>query len=146
MDSCSICTDQVRNWGSKCHFSTFYFILFCVHLHFQRWKCYFYCTFWYLFESNVLYGCILHVYWIYQQAGERAFKAHEIKTILLIFLFGVARCLVPIFLFYFFPSPSVLSVGRELHGFSCGVKQDKGLKQSKGFIVRVLSECLPLAK
>lgn len=59
LDSCSICTDQVRNWGSKCHFSTFYFILFfCVHLHFQWWKCYFYCTFWYLFESNVLYGCI----------------------------------------------------------------------------------------
>lgn len=35
LDSCSICTDQVRNWGSNCHFSTFYFILFCVHLHFQ---------------------------------------------------------------------------------------------------------------
>jgi len=29
------------------------------------------------FESNVLYGCILHVYWIYQQARSRAFEAQE---------------------------------------------------------------------
>jgi hypothetical protein len=83
LDSCSICTDQVRNWGSKCHFSTFlFFILYgFVHLHFQRWKCYFYCTFWYLFESNVLCGCILHVYWICQQTGAELSEAFEIKQL-----------------------------------------------------------------
>lgn len=39
------------------------------------------------------------------KAGARAFKAHENKTILLIFLFGVARCLVSLFFTYFFPLP-----------------------------------------
>lgn len=38
------------------------------------------------------------------KAGARAFKAHENKTILLIFLFGVARCLVSFL--YLFVSPS----------------------------------------
>lgn len=75
LDSCSICTDQVRNWGSKCHFSTFYFILFCVHLHFQWWKCYFYCTFWYLLNLMYCMVVFLHVYWIYRWA--RAFEAHK---------------------------------------------------------------------
>lgn len=85
LDSCSICTDQVRNWGSNCHFSTFYFILFCVHLHFQRWKCYFYCTFWYLFESNVLYGCIFTCLLDLQMS--KSFQSSQIKQNLLSFLF-----------------------------------------------------------
>lgn len=88
-------------WGTgeaNVTFPLFILYCFCVHLHFQKWKCYFYCTFWYLFESNVLYGCILHVYWIYQRAGARAFEAHELKQLCFFsyFLFsvGVYRSLV----------------------------------------------------
>lgn len=77
LDSCSICTDQVRNWGSKCHFSTFYFILFCVIYISSDGSV----IFTVLFGTflNLMYCMVvfLHVYWIYRQAGERAFKARK---------------------------------------------------------------------
>lgn len=64
LDSCSICTDQVRNWGSKCHFSTFYFILFCVIYISNDGSV----IFTVLFGTflNLMYCMVvfLHVYWI----------------------------------------------------------------------------------
>lgn len=58
------------------------------------------------------------------------------KTNLLFFLFGVSRSLVLFVVLFclFFFSP-VLSVGCKLHGFRCGVRQNKGFKL--GFIVSV---------
>lgn len=68
LDSCSICTDQVRNWGSKCHFSTFYFLLFCCFFFcpftFPMVEVLFYCTFWYLLNLMYCMVVFLHVYWI----------------------------------------------------------------------------------
>lgn len=71
LDSCSICTDQVRNWGSKCHFSTFYFIVFLFVLFvffcpftFPMVEVLFYCTFWYLLNLMYCMVVFLHVYWI----------------------------------------------------------------------------------
>lgn len=64
LDSCSICTDQVRNWGSKCHFSTFYFILFFLFcfvflsIYISNGGSVILLYFLVPFESNVLYGCI----------------------------------------------------------------------------------------
>lgn len=60
------------------HFHTFILILFSFCPHFQRWKCYFYCTFWYLFW--IMY-CMVVFYMStgFATWGSGAARAFEIK-------------------------------------------------------------------
>lgn len=63
---------------AKSHFHIFIFILFSFCPHFQRWKCYFYCTFWYLFW--IMY-CMVVFYMStgFATWGSGAARAFEIK-------------------------------------------------------------------
>lgn len=60
------------------HFHIFILILFSFCPHFQRWKCYFYCTFWYLFW--IMY-CMVVFYMStgFATWGSGAARAFEIK-------------------------------------------------------------------
>lgn len=60
------------------HFHNFILILFSFCPHFQRWRCYFYCTFWYLFW--IMY-CMVVFYMStgFATWGSGAARAFEIK-------------------------------------------------------------------
>lgn len=79
--SASFCTENIRNWGGGVQMSlvTFvlFFFVFCVLLHFQRWKCYFFTVLFGTFLILMYCMVVFYIMAVSTTSRLRALKMHS---------------------------------------------------------------------